>query len=119
MPRPSTPQGPAINPEIVQDLREIMGAEFSSLVNVFLEDAPRSLARLAASAATSDIDALVAPAHSLKSTSANLGAMELSAMAKHIEHSARQHNLPDAVQRVTELANEFKRAESALRAMVG
>lgn len=96
-----------------------MGSEFSSLVNVFLEDAPRSLERLTVAAAAKDLDALVGPAHSLKSTSANLGAMELSAQAKHIEHSARQKNLPDAAQRVAALHREFKRAEQALRQIVG
>ncbi len=115
---PAAPRPPAINQEVVDDLREIMGDEFRSLVRVFLEDAPRSLARLQSAAAARDIDGLIGPAHTLKSTSANLGAMELSAQAKHIEHGARQKNLDRIEQRVTALTAEFRRAEQALREFV-
>jgi len=115
----ASPKGPPINQEIVDDLRDIMGAEFASLVRVFLEDAPRSLERLQAAAANNDIDALVGPAHSLKSTSANLGAMELSAMAKYIEHGARQKTLSEAAARVAALRQEFVRVDQALRALLG
>jgi signal transduction histidine kinase/CheY-like chemotaxis protein/HPt (histidine-containing phosphotransfer) domain-containing protein len=109
---------PPINREIVEDLRDIMGEEFGSLVRVFLEDAPRSLIRLEAAAAAGDNDGLIGPAHSLKSTSANLGAMEVSAQAKHIEHAARQKTLVDAPQRVASLAAEFARASAALNEML-
>jgi signal transduction histidine kinase/CheY-like chemotaxis protein len=115
--RPRTTE-PAINPEVVGDLREIMGDEFASLVRVFLEDAPRSLARLQAAATASDNDGLVGPAHSLKSTSANLGAMELSAQARHIEHGARRGNLNDAAERVAALMQEFRRAEDGLHQLL-
>jgi signal transduction histidine kinase/DNA-binding response OmpR family regulator/HPt (histidine-containing phosphotransfer) domain-containing protein len=109
---------PPINREIVEDLRDIMGDEFASLVRVFLEDAPRSLIRLEAAAAAGDNDGLIGPAHSLKSTSANLGAMEVSAQAKHIEHAARQKTLVDAPQRVASLSAEFARAAAALNEML-
>jgi signal transduction histidine kinase/CheY-like chemotaxis protein/HPt (histidine-containing phosphotransfer) domain-containing protein len=109
---------PPINREIVDDLRDIMGDEFGSLVRVFLEDAPRSLIRLEAAAAAGDNDGLIAPAHSLKSTSANLGAMEVSAQAKHIEHAARQKTLTDAPHRVASLSAEFARAAAALNEML-
>jgi signal transduction histidine kinase/CheY-like chemotaxis protein/HPt (histidine-containing phosphotransfer) domain-containing protein len=117
---PIRPAGnePAINPEVVADLREIMGDEFSSLVRVFLEDAPNALARLQAAAASGDRDGLIGPAHSLKSTSANLGAMELSAQARHIEHGARRGDLREPEARVDALRQEFQRAEQGLRLLL-
>ena len=92
---------------MVDDLREIMGAEFDSLVRVFLEDAPRSIARLRQAAEGGEVDLMVGPAHTLKSTSANLGAMELSAIAKLIEYGARQKNLDDLLTRVAQLEQEY------------
>jgi CheY-like chemotaxis protein/HPt (histidine-containing phosphotransfer) domain-containing protein len=109
---------PAISPEVVADLREMMGDEFTSLIRVFLEDAPSALLRLQAAAAAGDNDGLIGPSHSLKSTSANLGAMELSALARHIEHGARQGRLDDAPARVAALVAEFARAEAALRQLL-
>jgi signal transduction histidine kinase/DNA-binding response OmpR family regulator len=108
-----------INREVVDDLKDIMGAEFDSLVRVFLEDAPRSIARLRQAAEGGEVDLMVGPAHTLKSTSANLGAMELSAVAKLIEYGARQKNLDEPLTRVAQLEQEYSRADQALRMMLG
>ncbi len=115
---PPIRSSPAINMDVVEDLREIMGAEFDALVHVFLEDAPKSLSKLEQAAAANDNDGLVGPAHSLKSTSANLGAMELSAQAKHIEFGSRQKSLKDSPGLVMNLIQEFRRAETELRRLL-
>jgi CheY-like chemotaxis protein/HPt (histidine-containing phosphotransfer) domain-containing protein len=111
--------GPALNSEIVDDLREIMGSEFLSLIKVFLEDAPLSLGKLELAASRDQIEALVAPAHSLKSTSANLGALALSEIARKIEHGARLRSLTDPRSDVADLGREFHRVEAALRGFLG
>lgn len=110
---------PALQADIVADLREIMGVEFASLVTVFLEDAPRAIIQLESAALAEDNAGLIGPAHSLKSTSANLGAMRMSELAKTIEHGARQSQLQDPGRHVAALAAEFGRVEAALRATVG
>ena len=51
------------------------------------------LAQLEAAALAPDCDALREAAHSLKSSSANLGAMALSAAAKRVELGARMQTL--------------------------
>ncbi|HET6604109.1 MAG TPA: ATP-binding protein [Xanthomonadaceae bacterium] len=112
-------RGPAIDRDIVEDLREVMGAEFESLVRVFLEDAPHALATLEAAAVVGDVEGLVGPSHSLKSTSANLGAMRLSDLARHIEHGARRKELPQPQPAVTALAHEFQRVALELRGIIG
>jgi CheY-like chemotaxis protein/HPt (histidine-containing phosphotransfer) domain-containing protein len=111
--------GPVLDREIVDDLREIMGDEFVSLVRVFLEDAPRALGKLEMAAARNDLEALVGPAHSLKSTSANLGALALSDLARTIEHGARQKSLGDPAVIVGQMSREFHRVETALRGFLG
>jgi signal transduction histidine kinase/CheY-like chemotaxis protein/HPt (histidine-containing phosphotransfer) domain-containing protein len=113
------PAAPVLNREIVDDLREIMGEEFVALVRVFLEDAPGALQKLQQAVDSNDVDALVAPAHSLKSTSANLGALALSDIARTIEHGARQRNLADPRAEVAALGREFHRVEAALRGFLG
>jgi CheY-like chemotaxis protein/HPt (histidine-containing phosphotransfer) domain-containing protein len=105
----------AVNQEIVQDLIEMMGGEFTDLVRVYLEDTPKSVELLERAAGLGDNDGLVAPSHSLKSTSANLGALGLSEMAKRIEHGARSHSLSgDPVLLVAQLRNEYQRVEQEL-----
>ncbi len=107
--------GPAIDKSILSELREIMGAEFVSLVQVFLEDAPLALERIQVLAAGSNLAALAAPAHTLKSTSANLGALVLSAQAKALELDARQSTLRAAPARAAALVAEYERVAAALR----
>jgi signal transduction histidine kinase/CheY-like chemotaxis protein/HPt (histidine-containing phosphotransfer) domain-containing protein len=119
-PAPRRAEAPAVNPEVIQDLLEMMGTEFTDLVRVYLEDTPKSLAALERAAAEGSVEGLVAPAHSLKSTSANLGALALSELAKGIEHGARQGRLnADPIFLVAEAQAEFRRVADDLRRMLG
>jgi CheY-like chemotaxis protein len=110
---------PVLEMEVIEELRSIMGAEYQGLVKLFLEDAPLHIERLQAAADAKDIPGMVAPAHTLKSSSANLGALALSAVAKRIEHSARAESLAKPSVAVLMLANEFRRAKAALLALDG
>ena len=109
-----TPSIPAINEGIVNELIDVMGSEFTSLVKVYLEDTPKNLSILTAAAERHDIQGMIAPAHSLKSTSANLGAMALSDLAKLIEHGARSGTLRDAIGMARHSNVEFRRASDEL-----
>ena len=104
--------------EVVEDLRAAMGDQFKMLVALFLEDAPGQLARLEAAAVLDDKAQLAAAAHALKSSSANLGAMQVSAISKRIEHGARDQSLFNPVVAVTLLGAEYHRAEVELRKLL-
>lgn len=116
---PDAVSGPVLDSEVVEDLREVMGGEFLSLIRVFLEDSPRSLQRLQQAAAANDIASMVAAAHSLKSTSANLGALDMSELSRQIEHGGRAGTLTNPNALVARLVAEFVRVEGALRALLG
>ncbi|GGA87509.1 hypothetical protein GCM10011521_27390 [Arenimonas soli] len=114
---PVTPP-PVLANEVVDELRAVMGSEYLSLVRLFLEDAPKHVSTLEAAASAGDMQAMVAPSHTLKSASANLGAMALSAAAKRIELGARQGVLPRPAVAVAVLESEFRRAALALNALL-
>ncbi|MEO7477999.1 MAG: ATP-binding protein [Lysobacteraceae bacterium] len=114
----SMASGPALDSEIIEDLWSAMGEQFKQLVNVFLEDAPSHLAKLEAAVIAGDIHGLIAPAHALKSSSANLGAMQVSDAAKRIEHGSRDQSLTDPGDAVNHLSLEFQRAEIELRKLL-
>jgi signal transduction histidine kinase/CheY-like chemotaxis protein/HPt (histidine-containing phosphotransfer) domain-containing protein len=113
-----TPSTPAINESIVNELIDVMGSEFTSLVRVYLEDTPKNLHILAAAADRGDVQGMIAPAHSLKSTSANLGAMALSDVAKLIEHGARAGTLRDSAGMARQAGIEFRRASEELQRLL-
>ena len=109
---------PAIDRSIFDELLEVMGSEFAGLVNVYLEDTPKNIKILAQSAQRGQIEGMIAPAHSLKSTSANLGAIVLSDLAKKIEHGARNGTLIDPLSDAKNVIAEFERASVALRELI-
>lgn len=111
-------RGAAIDEQIVSELLEVMGSEFTSLVRVYLEDTPKNLKQLNDAARSGDVNGMVAPAHSLKSTSANLGAMGLSDLAKQIEHGARTTGLPNPEELARAASTEFQRAADELEALL-
>jgi len=106
---------PIIDDNALDELYAVIGADASRIVQVFLEDAPHLLAQLERAALQPDFNALREAAHSLKSSSANLGAMALSAAAKRIELGARMETLDRPAVAVTMLTDEFERARAALQ----
>jgi signal transduction histidine kinase/DNA-binding response OmpR family regulator/HPt (histidine-containing phosphotransfer) domain-containing protein len=110
---------PVLDTSALDELYAVIGPDASRIVTVFLEDAPHLLAQLERAALTPDYPALRDAAHSLKSSSANLGAMALSAAAKRIELGARMQTLDRPAVAVAMVNEEFARARAALQARLG
>jgi signal transduction histidine kinase/CheY-like chemotaxis protein len=113
---PAEPPAPVLDMSVIDELRSILGGEVERLVEVFLDDTPTIIAALEIAAAGPDMDGLRNAAHTLKSSSANLGAMSLSNAAKRVELAARMGTLERPAVAVAMIANEFARARQALRA---
>jgi signal transduction histidine kinase/CheY-like chemotaxis protein/HPt (histidine-containing phosphotransfer) domain-containing protein len=118
---PSAPLAPsgALDSGVIGDLIDVMGDEFTDLVRVYLEDTPKAVALLESAAAQGDRDGIIAPSHSLKSTSANLGAIRLAELAKRLEHGARGGELGgDPQVLVGELKREYQQVAIALNELI-
>src|SRR5574338_577980 len=63
------------------------------LLETYLAETPDQLAAIRAAIEADDAEALVRPAHTLKSSSATLGAMRLSALARELEMAGRSGSL--------------------------
>jgi HPt (histidine-containing phosphotransfer) domain-containing protein len=113
---PAEPPAPVLDPSVLDELRSILGGEVDRLIEVFLDDTPTIIAALETAAAGPDMEGLRNAAHTLKSSSANLGAMSLSNAAKRVELGARMGTLERPAVAVAMIANEFARARAALRA---
>lgn len=86
------------------------------LVETYLGDAPRQIAEIHAAADAHDAAALVRPAHTLKSSSATVGAHRLAARARRLETAGREDALDGAAEDLAGLAAEWEATLQALRA---
>jgi HPt (histidine-containing phosphotransfer) domain-containing protein len=118
LPAVAAAEMPALDMEIVEDLQEMMGSDYQSLIRIYLEDSPKLINQIQTALDNRDCAALVAPAHTLKSSSANLGAMALSDIAKTIEKSARNSDINTPLQVGAGMAAEFERVRAALAAII-
>jgi signal transduction histidine kinase/CheY-like chemotaxis protein len=112
---PATPAFPVLDQSMLEELREIAGDETTRIIALFLEDAPKLIATLEKAAAVPDLDAMRDAAHTLKSSSANVGAMALSAAAKRVELGARAQKLDRPAVAVALVIAEYARARLALQ----
>ncbi|RRU77381.1 MULTISPECIES: ATP-binding protein [Stenotrophomonas maltophilia group] len=109
----SKPQ-PVLDRDVLDELHAVIGDSALQIISVFLDDAPAMVQQLQQAAQGSDEPRLQAIAHSLKSSSANVGALSLSAVAQRIEHEARSGSLQRPAVAVALLVAEFARARVAL-----
>ena len=85
-------------------------------INLYLEESPKLMQRLKQAAVASDAPEIARSAHSLKSTSANVGARVLSRYCADIEASARRADTEEACKIFAKIETEHGRVQSALSA---
>ncbi len=84
-------------------------------VGMYLENAPTVLEELRRAISGGDASAVWKISHSLKSSSASLGAKQLAQHIGDMEGRARQNDLVEADSRLVRIETEFQKVSSALR----
>lgn len=92
-------------------LREIVG--------IYLEDVPRRIADLRTARDADDRPLYVRSAHTMKGSSASVGAAEMQALAAELEQRAKVDPLPSLDNQLNELEHAFGRTAQALRTFLG
>ena len=108
----------AIDPVTFANLVEMTGGEMDfvdELVDTFLEDGRNQVDALQAALAGGEAEALVRPAHSLKTGSLSVGALRLGELCRALEEDARRPGaVADAADRVAEIRTALAAAAEAL-----
>ena len=105
----------ALDESVLKSLEEILGDQVQEIVVAFLQDADGVMSALDAADASNDIDAMYRPAHSLKSVSANVGAMALSAKAAELESEAKAGVVDQPHVKIEAIKEEFARVKTHLK----
>jgi HPt (histidine-containing phosphotransfer) domain-containing protein len=114
------PDVPVLDERVLTEVLETTGDDIGfvrELVGTYLADTPTQLGAMTTAVESDDADALVRPAHTLKSSSATVGAMRLSSVARELEMAGRSGSLDAAARARLEAAHtEWQAAADAFGA---
>lgn len=117
----NNPPCATIDAQVIQSLRELGGEDdpglLKELIEMFLQDAPKRIGEIQTALAENDIKLLERAAHTLKSSSANLGAMGLSRICREIEEHARKRESAAIPALYAESTRVYQDVASALRSI--
>jgi HPt (histidine-containing phosphotransfer) domain-containing protein len=102
---------PVIDSESIENLRSLNpgdGDEFlKEIIAIYLEDTPQRIAELEQSLAGGDTPRFTRAAHSVKGSSANLGAMAVRRVAEQLEQQSNKHGLVNVAELLAQLRVQF------------
>jgi PAS domain S-box-containing protein len=103
---------------VLEAYAEGMGDESNSLIteliDIYLENTPKLLASLRQSMAENDFKVFNRTAHTLKSSSASLGAMRLASQSKELEQQSLEGDLASLKNKIEIAALEFDAVKTVL-----
>jgi HPt (histidine-containing phosphotransfer) domain-containing protein len=115
-----TSELPLIDFAVVDELRESVGGDrafVADLASTYLSEGDGHVQQIADALARGDVAGVVRPAHTLKSSSAALGAARLAAISKEIEHAAREGRTDGLEEAVADARNVWIETAAEMRAI--
>jgi HPt (histidine-containing phosphotransfer) domain-containing protein len=113
------PDLPTIDLEAISNLRELNpgdnGEFLREIVSIYVEDTPKRLAELKSCLASGDVATFTRAAHTIKGSSANVGAQVLKAIAERLEAISRRDGLGGVSGLIADCDAEFERVKAELR----
>ena len=121
-PRPHAKAGEVLDRQVLEQLSKVRTNGkpelLARVINLYLAESPKLVQKLKQAAGASDARAIARSAHSLKSSSANVGAKVLSGYCADIEASARRADTEEARKILAKIETEHGSVQSALAAEV-
>jgi histidine phosphotransfer protein HptB len=113
---------PILDPQAIDALRELNpddnGEFVREIAGIFLDDTPQRIAELDTSLKCGDVTRFIRAAHSIKGSSANMGATFLKAAAERLEHHSKDHGVDGVDTMISEIKAEWTKAEAAIRELI-
>lgn len=103
--------------ETVNVLKEALGEEFSSLIDVFLSDAPKRILEIRECFAAGDIASVEMPVHTFKGSSGNIGAIALSQACAVLLDAVKAGDSSNIEQLISDIQIEFDIVKALFEAM--
>ena len=98
----------AIDLAMFENTQQLLGSSFPEIVNSILSDIDNTLEKLSSWTDPLDIDGFALLPHSMKSTSAYIGAKKLNQLATACESDARGGNIEQALSYLNEMKMSYE-----------
>ncbi len=111
------PSDEAIDRTVLRELLAMFNGDklfVAQVLETFIANSAQLITGLRAGAEQANPAEIHRAAHSLKSNSANVGALTLAQFCRELEELSRYSNPADAVERAGQIAVEFERVKAAL-----
>lgn len=106
-----------LNPEVIQELRQVMGSEFAGLLQTFIIDSGQRMAAISEALQSANADMLRRAAHSFKGSTGNMGAQHMAELCRQLEELARGGTTEGAAELFIELSAEFAAVQREVGAL--
>lgn len=78
-----------LDAQAVNQARQILKGKYDEMIDIYINNSREYLDEITQAVYEKNVEAIIRPAHTLKSTSKQMGAFKLSDMAKDVEHIAK------------------------------
>lgn len=110
----------SIDLSVFEKLKQAMGEDYiGELIDTYLIDTPRLMAKIRQALAEGKVDEVRRAAHSVKSSSANFGATQFSALARDLETLGKSATLEGAPELVARLETQYLQVAQDLQHLRG
>ncbi|MBL1209919.1 response regulator [Geminocystis sp. GBBB08] len=109
-----------LDSKVIAELREMIGEDdfyevFPDLINAYLDDSPKLIQGLLNALEVENLQEMKINAHTLKSSSASLGAMKLAELAKEVEHYSLNKDIQNATVLISQILSEYSEVENLMQ----
>jgi HPt (histidine-containing phosphotransfer) domain-containing protein len=104
-----------IDPAVIALFRGRRPGFLERILTAYLEEAPKYLQNLKAASLAEDFPTMKMAAHTLKSSSANVGALRLSEFCQEIENTISRNDTPALAILLGSVGGEYFAVEEALK----
>lgn len=98
----------------LNELKEVMGDEFSLLIETFLNDSVTRVESIQQALDSDDADQIRRAAHSFKGSASNMGAIHLAEKCRELENMGRDEQLTGADALFEGIKAEFEQVKIAI-----
>lgn len=109
----------ALNQKTLDELKELMGESYLSVFQAFAKSAKKCIEDIELAVAKNDIQVIERSSHTLKGSSANIGAINLSKLCADVVDMARNSVSDGYLESLGKVKDEYKKVEAEIDVLLG